>query len=237
MEHVNQCPSCLDQFRARQLFDTRVATTMNDVPVPLELHDRILSRLDAQSIPRRRSIRRIAQVGSLAAAAALVLMSASLYFRPRAIQSPIEIDWKELGELAILGPGDIDELRELPAGMTGLQGVQEWCSKQLIQLKLVGRLPATWTPLALAAVGRTSIERWQVAVFRFQDSRGESEIIALPHDKFRIGDLGKGTRLVMRTRNLVVIAWDEQDTSYVAVLKDWAPEDWRRLIRGSNDLI
>src|SRR5262245_9228017 len=77
MAHVNQCPNCRDEFRARQLFDTRVAATMQDVPVPLELRNRIFSRLEAQSVPQRRSLRRIARFAALAAAAALILISAS----------------------------------------------------------------------------------------------------------------------------------------------------------------
>jgi hypothetical protein len=230
--HVEECTDCLSHVRARQSFDARVAATMQAVLVPHDLRDRIQDRVQS-IVTRRRYLQRASWFG---AAAAVILIAACGYFWPRAHQTPIEIDWKSLSELAILDPSEIDELREVPINLKDARGVEAWCSKQLSQLRLSVSLPAIWRPLSLVAVGRATIQDRRAAIFRFQDARGDSEVLALPHEKFHITNLGKVTRLVVSTGDLVVIAWAEQDTTYVAVLKGWSPEDWQPLVRPAKDM-
>jgi hypothetical protein len=43
-------------------------------------------------------------------------------------------------------------------------------------------------------------------------------------------------QLLMHTRELAVIAWAEQDATYVAVLKGWSRDDWLPLVRRSMNL-
>jgi hypothetical protein len=53
-----------------------------------------------------------------------------------------------------------------------------------------------------------------------------------------IADLQAGTQLVdTPTRNIVLIVWTEEDTTYAAVLKDWSPRDWRPLVERPSRLM
>lgn len=229
--HLEGCPDCLNHFRSRQAFDARVAATMQAVPVPAGLRDRIHSRLDHVA-SRRRVLRMAVWSG---AAAAAVLLAVGIFFWPGRPAEPTELEVHHLGEWATLENFEFDAAGELSASLPDAKAVE--CSKQLRRLKLNAELPAKWPLDSLIAVGRTKIYGRWVAVFRHHDPRGESDVLAFPRSDFLITNLGKGTEVVHPTRNLVVIAWAEENTTYVAVLKDWAPEDLKPLVGRSGGLM
>jgi hypothetical protein len=230
--HVEECSECISVLRSRQSFDARLAACMQAVEVPFDLKDRIGFRLQ-RSVTRRRYLRH----GRWIAAAAAVFLAAAIFYAwPRSTTAPREIDWESLGDVAVVDGSAIEGMRKVPPGLNTVQQVQAWCFRQQKQLRLPQTLPGMWRPLGLSAVGRTTVSGQAVAVLRFEDERGESEIIALPHQSFHITNLRTGMQLLMHTRELAVIAWAEQDATYVAVLKGWSRDDWLPLVRRSMNL-
>jgi hypothetical protein len=229
--HLESCPDCLQQFRARQAFDERVATAVRAEPVPAGLRDRIHARLDHVA-NRRRYLRMSAW-----AAAAAILLAVEISFWPQRPAELTVIDKGSLGELAILDDTDFKPLRKLDESLHDPKVIDDWWSQELRRLKLKIGPPATWPLGSLVAVGRTTIGGRSVIVFRFDDTRGESDVLVLPRSEFLITNLGKGAEVVHRTRNIVVIVSADEDATYAAVLRDWSPNDWRPLVERSGRLM
>jgi hypothetical protein len=232
--HLETCPECLSQFRGRQAFDERVAAAVQTEPVPAGLRDRIHARLDRVST-RRRVLRVAVWSGS---AAATALVAASVFLWSSHIDQPTEIAKSQLTQLDTFDENDIDKLLYVQSPPDDAQAVIAECTDLLGQLKMPVRWPHTLRLEVLSAVGRTTIFDRPVAVFRFRDRRGTCDVLALPQSQFVISGLGAGTQLIgTPTRNIVLIAWTEEDATYVAVLKDWSPRDWKPLVERSGRLM
>ena len=232
--HLEACPDCLSQFRARQVFDERVAAAVHAEPVPTGLRARIHARLD-RAATRRRYLR--AAVWSTAAAA-LVLFSTGIFFWTGHIDKATVIDKSTLSDLANRDDIHFDELRQFESSPADSESLARECAELLSQLKLSVRWPQALRLNGLYAVGRTTFFDRPVAVFRFRDPRGECDILAFPRSQFVIPDLEAGMQLIdTPTRNIVLIAWTEEDTTYAAVLKDWLPRDWKPLVERSGRLM
>lgn len=231
--HLEACPDCLNQFRARQAFDERVAAAVQAEPVPAGVRARIHARLDRVA-SRRHYIR--LTVWSAATAAA-ILLAVGISFWPQRPAVPTVIDKDPLGELAILDDSDFKPLRKLDGSLRDPKAIEDWWSKELRRLKLNVEPPAAWPLDSLVAVGRTTISGRPVIVFRFDDARGDSDVLVLPRSDFLITNLGKGAEVIHRTRNIVVIVSTEEDTTYAVVLRDWSPRDWRPLVERSGRLM
>lgn len=232
--HVESCPHCLIQMDTRRAFDSEVSRAMRSVAVPADLRDRIHLQLERRGSSRR-IIRRVFWPVSAALAASLII-GATLYFRPAARPQPLELATERLGDLVILDPSSIEDLRVATTIFNDVAAVRAWSSKQAGALKLSADIPQFWPAEALTGVGRTSILGRRIALFRYQDDRGESDVLAFPHAEFQITHLRKGFQVVAHTRNLVAIAWSERDTTYVAVLKGWSSDDWEPMTRQAVDL-
>jgi hypothetical protein len=229
--HLESCPDCLNHFRAQQAFDERVAAAVQAEPVPAGLRDRIHARLDHVD-SRRRYLRM-----TVWAAAAAILLAVEISFWPQRPAEPTVIDKGPLGELAILDDSDFKPLRKLDESLRDPKAIEDWWSKELRRLKLNVDPPAAWPLDSLVAVGRTTISGRSVIVFRFDDARGDSDVLVLPRSDFLITNLGKAAEVVHRTRNIVVIVSADENTTYAAVLRDWSPQDWRPLFERSGRLM
>ncbi len=229
--HLEECTECLGQFRARQLLDGQIATSIQAVPVPAGLRERIHSRLDRTT---RRHLRlRPSLWTGVAAAAAILIAAAGICFWPHENDSIVAINIMEFGQsdLAILEANEIEDSRSVPSSIGDALALSSWCDKQIRQLKVRAKPSTRWPIQNLNAIGRTNIKGRAVAVFQYTDSNGSSDLLALPSSHFNVTGMKAGTMLLHRTRsNYVVVAWQEAGTTYVAVLKGWPPEEWRRLL-------
>ena len=232
--HLEECPDCLSQFRAHQAFDARVAAAAQGEAVPSGLRERIHARLD-RAATRRRYLRVSVWSG---AAAAVLLLSTGVFLWSRHVENPTVITSSSLAALENFDDGDFDKLREFQSAPDDAPALARECDELLGQLRLSVRWPQAVRLSGLFAVGRTKFFGRPVAVFRFRDARGACDILTFPQSQFVIEDLAAGTQLISPpTRNIVLIAWTEEDTTYAAVLKDWSPRDWRPLVERSGRLM
>jgi hypothetical protein len=232
--HLEECPDCLSQFRTHQAFDARVAAAVQAVPVAAGLCHRIHARLDR--VATRRRYLRVAVWST--AAAALVLLSAGILQWSRHVDHETPIDKASLAQLEAFDDYDFDEIRQLKLLRADSPAIAAECAELLSQLDVSVRWPQELRLNGLYAVGRTKFFGPPIAVFRFRDPRGECDILAFPHSQFAITGLQTGTQLIgPPTRNIVLIAWTEEDTTYAAVLKDWSPRDWKPLVERSGRLM
>jgi hypothetical protein len=232
--HLEACPDCLSHFRGRQSFDERVAMVVQSEPVPAGLRERIHARLDRAQTRRR--YRHVAIWSG--AAAAVVLVSASVFLWSSHIDQPTVIAKSQLVQLEDFADTAIDEQLDFQTSPDDPEAIKAECADLLRQLNLPIRWPYALRLEGLYAVGRTRFFDRPVAVFRFRDPRGSCDVLALPQSHFVIADLQAGKQLIDRpTRNIVLIAWTEEDATYAAVLKDWSPRDWKPLVDRSGRLM
>ena len=92
--------------------------------------------------------------------------------------------------------------------------------------------PIRWPAEGLRAIACTTVAARRVAVFQYEygDKIGSAEVLALSHREFDLSNLRLVAEQIHSTRNMVVIAWTEADTTYVAVLKNWSPENLKLLL-------
>ena len=228
--HLEECSDCLMQFRSRQAFDERVAPAMQSVPVPAGLSDRIFTRLDRARVWRRR---RVFATWSAAAAAA-VLIAVGVTFWHGTATGPIEVakDPKSLGEWAVAAVEAHDDGINIPAPTKTIAWkhrpeVEAWVRKQL---RSDVALPTKWLSSSLQAIWKSAISGRPVAVFQFADSRGSADVFVFPHSQFDVGNASQVAQPIYTTRGFIVVAWTEQDTTYVAVLRNWSEPDVKRFI-------
>ncbi len=236
--HLEECPDCLGQFRTRQAFDARVVAAMSAVPIPENLHDRILHRLDRVPIVRWR---RCVVAWGLAAAAVLVL-AVSFAKWPKPPREPVVAasNAKALGESAVAAVDEnlLKSLVEVPADLTDPIALRDWSVARLKRLRLKPTHPLRWLTTGLHAIAETTVANQRVAVFQYDylDGRCSADVIALPHAEFDMSALDLSRWPIYQTRNMVVIAWTEGDTTYVAVLKNWPQQDLKRVLSPTGNL-
>jgi hypothetical protein len=233
--HIEQCPACLERYRACRSSDARIARAMQAVAVPGGLCAKILAGLDA-SVPR--PPRRVAALPGLArvlvAAGVLVALGTLFWSRPphpgtRSVQAA------DLGEHAV-ARAKPESARWVPAGLESRQ-LAAWCLEQLEQL----RVPPVPSPerhrlVNLVGVARASLEESWVAVFLYRDPRGpelaeasNADVFACPRSRLVVTGLSTQPLKVYGSQGRFVFAWVEGETVYVAVLKGWVPRAWEPL--------
>jgi hypothetical protein len=227
LAHVEQCPECLAEFRARQSLDTRVNEVVRSVSVPAGLCERIFDRLDRTRVYR---MRRRAVLWT--AAAASLVIAAGILVRSFVREAPTALAAQDLGKLIELA--DLEGQQSAPLGLEGEQ-LAAWCSARLRRHRVVGTPPAVLPSVGLAGVALARLSGSLVAVFQFRygDPAGgptyDADVFALPRSRFAIDGTGADPVRISQTRNPSIIAWVEGDTTYVAVFKGWLPKEWERL--------
>ena len=228
-EHLEECPTCLERFRACQAAEPRIARSMQSVPVPAGLRERILTHLAAAPVPleRRRLVRRV--LFPAAAAIVAVVAGSLLFWTSRRQPDVVRISARGLGEQA--RAVTLENELWVPAAQAG--EVVPWCIRQLAMLRLDATPPQTSRLVGLSGIARANLDNWWVAVFRYIDPRGphnglasNADVFACPRDRFLVPGLSATpVRVSDETQGQLVFAWVEGDTIYVAVLKGW-PGPW-----------
>src|SRR5207247_3445863 len=116
--HVEQCPACLERYRAFRASDARIAQAMQAVAIPAGLRARILTGLGASATPRRAA--RAPWLGRvLVAAGVLVALGLLLWSRPSR-PGARSVEAGDLGEHAV-ARAKPESARWVPAALESRQ--------------------------------------------------------------------------------------------------------------------
>jgi hypothetical protein len=95
--HLDECPECGSFAGAEQHFDRRLSLAMRDVPLPLDLRQRVLTRLQAERKAWYRNLpRRHPRVAATVAALLLLGIGLTVYL---AVRSPGPLDLAALAAI------------------------------------------------------------------------------------------------------------------------------------------
>jgi len=236
--HVDACTDCLDQVRARGAFDESIAGAMRRVPVPDQLRERILARLDRQRIWHRRHV---VVVATALAAAVLIAVGMALWMPRDLSLVSIAENPRRLGELVVAAVDEHDqrdsfEIARTSATQDPPTAVRQSLERAMKTLRVSATMTAKWPVSALRAIWAMPVKGQKVAVFTFDDMRGDVDIIAFPHNRFDVRRIVQAPQPIYSTRDFVVVAWSEGDTTYLAVLRGWSPGDLKPLVRQSGSI-